>query len=54
MIPEELRHRFQNQNDQAKNPREQAFNAMYEILQHYNYLIDEGLQEAAAQVGAPP
>jgi len=54
MIPEELRHRFQNQIDQAESLREQVFNAMYEIQRHCGYLTDEGLQEAAALVGAPP
>jgi NADH-quinone oxidoreductase subunit E len=49
-----LRYRLQNQIDQAENPREQAFNAMYEIQRHYGYLTDEGLQEAPALVGAIP
>jgi NADH-quinone oxidoreductase subunit E len=54
MIPEQLHEKLKNLIVQAENPREQAVNVMYEIQRHYGYLSDEGLQEAAAMVGATP
>src|SRR5665647_3408444 len=54
MIPEPLREKLQSQINQAENPREQAVNVMFEVQRHYGYLTDEGLQEAAAMVGATP
>ncbi len=54
MIPETLREKLTSRISQAENPREQSINVMYEVQRHYGYLTDEGLNEAAALVGATP
>ena len=54
MIPEELREKLQAEIAGAEHPREQAINVMYAVQEHYGYLTDEALQEAAELLGMTP
>jgi NADH-quinone oxidoreductase subunit E len=54
MIPQELKESLQAKIAAAEEPREQAINVMYAVQQHYGYLTDAGLQEAAGLLGLTP
>lgn len=54
MIPPELHEELQARIAAAEHPREQAINIMYAVQNHYGYLTDEGLKEAAELLGLTP
>ena len=54
MIPAELHEELQARIATAAHPREQAINIMYAVQNHYGYLTDEGLKEAADILGLTP
>jgi NADH-quinone oxidoreductase subunit E len=54
MLPRELRERLENEIRSVEHPRELAVDVMFAIQDHYGYLSDEALAEAAALLGMTP
>ena len=51
MLPNELRERLERDIREVEHPRELAVDVMFAIQEHYGYLSDEALAEAAALLG---
>jgi NADH-quinone oxidoreductase subunit E len=54
MLPKHLRDRLEAEVRQVEHPRELAVDVMFAIQDHYGYLSDEALTEAAALLGMTP
>ncbi len=54
MLPRELKERLEAEIRDAEHPRELAVDVMFAIQDHYGYLGDEALAEAAAMLGMTP
>ena len=54
MIPEALRQSLKNHIDRVDHPRELVVDVMFAIQEHYGYLSDEGLREAAQLLDISP
>jgi NADH-quinone oxidoreductase subunit E len=54
MLPQELKDRLDAEIKQVEHPRELAVDVMFAIQDHYGYLSDEALAEAAAMLGMTP
>ena len=53
-MPEELQKDLQNRIVKAEYPREMAIDVMTALQNHYGYLSDEAVQEAAGLLGMTP
>jgi NADH-quinone oxidoreductase subunit E len=51
MIPEELRNALVRKVAVAESPREQAIDVMFDLQDHYGYMTDEAMEEAAQLLG---
>ena len=51
MVPRELRERLTEMMREAEHPRELAIDVMFALQDHYGYLSDEAVQEAAELLG---
>jgi len=51
MIPEEMRSALARKVASAESPREQAIDVMFELQDHYGYMTDEAMEEAAGILG---
>ena len=47
MLPEKLQHRLEKQIDAVEHPRELVVDVMFALQEHYGYLSDEAVVEAA-------
>jgi NADH-quinone oxidoreductase subunit E len=47
MLPKEMKEQLQKQIQESEHPKEQAVNIMYALQEHYGYLNDEAVREAA-------
>ncbi|MCU0601697.1 MAG: NADH-quinone oxidoreductase subunit NuoE [Desulfobacterales bacterium] len=54
MLPKELKDRLEAEIVHVEHPRELAVDVMFAIQDHYGYLSDEALAEAAALLGMTP
>ena len=54
MLPQELKDRLEAEINQVEHPRELAVDVMFAIQDHYGYLSDDALAEAAAMLGMTP
>lgn len=54
MLPQELKDRLEAEIKHVEHPRELAVDVMFAIQDHYGYLSDEALAEAAAMLGMAP
>jgi len=54
MLPSELKENLTKQIEAAEHPRELAIDIMMAVQDHYGYLSDEAMEEAAAIVGVDP
>ncbi len=54
MLPEALKASLQEMISSAAHPRELVVDVMLELQDHYGYLSDEGLEEAAFLLGLTP
>ena len=54
MLPSELKENLTKQIEAAEHPRELAIDIMMAVQDHYGYLSDEVMEEAAAIVGVDP
>jgi hypothetical protein len=51
MLPKEIKERLEDEIRNVEHPRELAVDVMFAIQDHYGYLSDEALAEAAAMLG---
>ena len=54
MLPKDLKDRLEAEIKCVEHPRELAVDVMFAVQDHYGYLSDEALAEAAAVLGMPP
>jgi NADH-quinone oxidoreductase subunit E len=54
VLPEELQKDLQKRIVEAEHPREMAIDVMVALQNHYGYLSDEAMQEAAGLLGMTP
>jgi NADH-quinone oxidoreductase subunit E len=54
MLPQELKDRLAAEINQVEHPRELAVDVMFAVQDHYGYLSDEALAEAASLLGMTP
>ncbi len=54
MVPKELHEDLEKRVARAEHPREMAIDVMVTLQNHYGYLSDEALHEAAALLGMTP
>ena len=54
MLPKDLRSRLQAQISRVEHPRELVVDVMLALQEHYGYLSDEALEEAARLLGMTP
>lgn len=54
MLPKELKERLEAEIRQVEHPRELAVDVMFAVQEHYGYLSDAALAEAAALLGMTP
>ena len=54
MLPEELKASLENKISLAEHPRELVVDVMFALQDHYGYLSDEALEEAAILLGMTP
>jgi len=54
MLPKDLRNRLEAEMKHVEHPRELAVDVMFAIQDHYGYLSDEALTEAATMLGMTP
>ena len=54
MLPKELRERLEADIKHVEHPRELAVDVMFAVQEHYGYLSDEALAEAASMLGMTP
>ena len=54
MLPEALNASLQEKISSAEHPRELVVDVMFELQDHYGYLSDEALEEAALLIGMTP
>ena len=54
MLPQEIRENLQRLITAVEHPREQAINVFYILQNHYGYLSDEAVRDAAALLGLTP
>jgi NADH-quinone oxidoreductase subunit E len=54
MIPKEMKDRLREQIERSEQPREQVVNVMYALQNHYGYLTDEAVSEAAGILNLTP
>jgi NADH-quinone oxidoreductase subunit E len=54
MLPKELKERLEAEIKSVEHPRELAVDVMFAIQDHYGYLSDEALAEAASMLGMTP
>jgi NADH-quinone oxidoreductase subunit E len=54
MLPKDLKERLEAEIKSVEHPRELAVDVMFTIQDHYGYLSDEALAEAAAMLGMTP
>jgi len=54
MLPEEIKERLYAEIRNVEHPRELAVDVMFAIQDHYGYLSDKALAEAAAMLGMTP
>ena len=54
MLPEETKKYWSQRIQTFEHPRELAIDLMFAVQDHYGYLSDEGLEEAAALLGVTP
>ena len=54
MLPKDLKARLEAEIGNVEHPRELAVDVMFAVQDHYGYLSEEALAEAAAMVGITP
>lgn len=54
MLPAELKKRLEAEIEHVEHPRELAVDVMFAVQEHYGYLNDEALAEAATLLGMTP
>jgi NADH-quinone oxidoreductase subunit E len=54
MLPKELKERLEAEIKSVEHPRELAVDVMFAVQEHYGYLSDAALAEAAALLGMTP
>jgi NADH-quinone oxidoreductase subunit E len=54
MLPKEIKTKLLKQIAQSEQAREQAIHVMYALQQHYGYLSDDAVREAAALLDMTP
>ncbi len=54
MLPKELKERLEAEIREVEHPRELAVDVMFAVQEHYGYLHDEALAEAAALLAMTP
>jgi NADH-quinone oxidoreductase subunit E len=54
MLPKELRDSLLRGIARSEHPREHAIDVMFELQNHYGYMSDEAMQEAAGMLGMTP
>lgn len=54
MFPEELKKSLARKISRVEHPREEAIDVMYEIQEHFGYMSDEAMGEAAELLGMTP
>jgi NADH-quinone oxidoreductase subunit E len=54
MLPEKLKASLENKISLAEHPRELLVDVMFTLQDHYGYLSDEALEEAAVLLGMTP
>jgi NADH-quinone oxidoreductase subunit E len=54
MLPKDLKDRLETEVKSVEHPRELAVDVMFAIQEHFGYLNDEALAEAAALLGMTP
>jgi NADH-quinone oxidoreductase subunit E len=54
MLPREIKERLEDEIRQVEHPRELAVDVMFAIQDHYGYLSDAALAEAASMLGMTP
>lgn len=54
MLPEELDHSLREMITHADHAREMAVDILYALQNHYGYLCDEAIEEAAKRLGITP
>jgi NADH-quinone oxidoreductase subunit E len=54
MLPKEIKERLEDEIRNVEHPRELAVDVMFAIQDHYGYLSDEALAEAAAMLRMTP
>jgi NADH-quinone oxidoreductase subunit E len=54
MLPKEIKDRLEAEIKHVEHPRELAVDVMFAIQDHYGYLSDEALAEAAGMLGMTP
>jgi NADH-quinone oxidoreductase subunit E len=54
MLPKELRERLEADIKHVEHPRELAVDVMFAVQEHYGYLSDAALAEAASMLGMTP
>ncbi len=54
MLPEEIRKPLQDRIEEVAHPRELIVDVVFALQDHYGYLSDEGLEEAAGLLGMSP
>lgn len=51
MLPSEMKTKLESLIAHAENPREKAIDVMFEMQDHYGYMTDDAMEEAAALLG---
>lgn len=54
MLPEELEQALRDMIAHSDHPREMAVDVLYTLQNHYGYLCDEAIEEAAKHLGMSP
>jgi NADH-quinone oxidoreductase subunit E len=54
MLPEELKLKLRKTIVEAESPREKAIDVMFEIQEHYGWMSDEAMVDAAGLLGMTP
>jgi NADH-quinone oxidoreductase subunit E len=54
MLPKDLKARLESEIKRVEHPRELAVDVMFTVQDHYGYLSDEALAEAAGLLGMTP